>query len=65
VTINTGSLPETPEWAGDAWLAVQFTVNGNAAGGEILARSPVYREVTVLQCQAPGKTATPTQKPVG
>jgi hypothetical protein len=65
VTINTGSLPDTPEWAQDALLAVQFTANGDALGNEILARSPVFRQVTVLQCQAPGKTATPTRRPVG
>jgi predicted outer membrane repeat protein len=63
VTINTGSLPDTPEWSQDALLAVQFVVYGS--GDEVLARSPVFRQVTVLQCQAPGKTATPTRRPVG
>jgi len=46
-------------------LAVQFTANGDASGNEILARSPVFRTVTVLQCKAPGETATPTRRPVG
>ncbi len=37
------------KWRNEAWLAVQFVANG--PDGKILARSAVYRQVTVGQCR--------------
>jgi CSLREA domain-containing protein len=48
LTLYGEDLPGTFEWSGDAWIAVQFIANGK--DGEILARSEVYRQVTLGQC---------------
>jgi hypothetical protein len=42
------NIPGAPGWEGEAWVAVQFVANGK--DGEILARSEVYRQLTLGQC---------------
>ncbi len=46
--ITSEDFPDTSKWGHDAWLEIQFIANGK--DGQPIARSAVYRNVTVSQC---------------
>ncbi len=48
LTVYSEDFPDLAKLKGDLLLAVQFVANDS--GGQVLARSTVYREVTVGQC---------------
>jgi hypothetical protein len=48
LTVYSEDFPDLSKLKGDLWLAVQFVANGQS--GQVLARSAVYRQVTVRQC---------------
>jgi hypothetical protein len=52
LTLNADEIPGIRDWHEDAILAVQFIANG--AGGEMLARSPVHRELVLSPCTRAG-----------
>jgi hypothetical protein len=47
-TISAGDLPGIMNWQSDARLEIQFVANGK--DGQPLARSEVYRKVTLMRC---------------
>jgi hypothetical protein len=47
-TLYSEDLPDIFNWRSEAWLAVQFVANGES--GQVLARSAVYRQVTLGLC---------------
>ncbi len=48
LTISSEDFPDVSKLRGELWLAVQFVANGK--DGQAIARSAVYRQVTVGMC---------------
>ncbi len=49
LTLYSEDFPvDVLKWQNEGWLAVQFVANG--ADGQVLARSAVYRQVTLGLC---------------
>jgi hypothetical protein len=48
LTILSEDFPDISKWGHDAWLEIQFVANGK--DGQPIARSVVYRNVSVARC---------------
>ncbi len=48
LTLYGEDFPDTSKWGHDAWLEIQFVANGK--DGQPVARSEVYRKVTLGRC---------------
>jgi hypothetical protein len=48
LTLYGEDFPDTSKWGHDAWLEIQFVANGK--DGQPIARSDVYRRVTLGRC---------------
>jgi hypothetical protein len=48
LTLWAENLTGAQEQAGEAWVAIQFVANGE--NGQVLARSKIFRKVTLGQC---------------
>jgi hypothetical protein len=48
LTLFSEDFPDTSRWGHDAWLEIQLVANGK--DGQTIARSEVYRKVTLGRC---------------